>query len=74
MGRSKIRNEHFRSAAARLYPNVEPVEWGAVDRLAEGGAYVEMMVFVSEDEAAKDEKKAQEEAAAEAARKAEALE
>lgn len=61
--RSKIKNEHFRAAAARLYPSVSVGEWGGVDKLAEGGAFVEVQVFVPESEAASEEAKAAEDAA-----------
>lgn len=58
--RSPIRDEYFKSAARRLHPGLVFMDWPTIERPADGGAFVEVRVFVPEDEAKKDETAAKE--------------
>ncbi len=53
--RSRHRNTTFRAAAARLYGSekIQVSPHGLVERPATGGAFVEMTVWVSEEEVQK---------------------
>lgn len=52
MAKSTHTDTEFREAATRLHPNARVEPWGAVMRPADGGAFVEAHVWVSDEDVA----------------------
>lgn len=53
MPQSTHHDDVFREAAQQLFPDTKVNAWGSIQRPQSGGAFVEVFVFVPEEEAAK---------------------